>query len=235
MNEREIFLAALRIEDPQARETFLDSICDSGDPVRRRVNRLLKAHAQPQDALDRVADFIVEQASETGGIKPSGTDDDSQVQLVSHALLPMALGEQFELSENNSVTSDHSDTVAAVRRLERYKIEERIGCGGMGEVYLAYDTKLERRVAIKFLAPARTRDPKWLQQFCREAKAVGALNHPNILTIYEIGESGGFHYLATEFVDGLTLRQKLANQRPTVSDAVDYAIQMAGGSCCSCG
>ena len=227
MNEREIFLAALEIEDPQARDSFLDSICKHGDPVRRRVNKLLKAHYRPQDALDRVADFIVEQAAETSGQESVGTDNDSQLHLISHALLRMALGEPFDLGDNDRLTVNSSTTIPSGKRLDRYQIKERIGFGGMGEVYLAHDTKLERKVAVKLLAPARTRDPKWLQQFRREARAAGALNHPNILTIYEIGESGGVHYLATEFVDGMTLRQKITQQRPTVMEAIDYAIQMA--------
>ena len=97
----------------------------------------------------------------------------------------------------------------------------------MAEVYLARDTQLDRNIAIKLLAPSRTNDPIWLQQFRREARSAGGLNHPNILTIHEIGEAGGVHFLATEFVDGVTLRQKLAAGLPSVSDAIDYAIQIA--------
>ncbi len=228
MNEREIFLAALKIEDRKVRDSFLDSVCRLGDPVRQRVCNLLQAHSQPQEVLDRVANFIVEQVAESSDFELISTEHDSQTQLTSHALLRMALGEHLAL-QGGEASAGSSAVIPAGKRLDRYLIRERIGFGGMGEVYLVYDTKLERKVAIKLIAPSRTLDPKWLGQFRREAKAAGALNHPNILTIYEIGESGGVHYLATEFVDGMTLRQKLIVQRPTVSEAIEYAVQIASG------
>ncbi len=91
-----------------------------------------------------------------------------------------------------------------------YKIVSKIGSGGMGEVYLAGDTKLERRVAIKFLHEELSKDADKLNRFIQEAKAASALNHPNILTVYEIGEADGVNYIATELIDGKTLREHLA-------------------------
>ena len=108
-----------------------------------------------------------------------------------------------------------------------YKILEKIGSGGMGEVYLAEDGKLGRRVAIKLLPEAFTKDEDRLRRFNQEARTASALNHPNILTIHEIGESDGLNYIATEFIEGETLRQKLNRGRLSVTEALDIAIQTA--------
>ena len=93
-----------------------------------------------------------------------------------------------------------------------YKIVSKIGAGGMGEVYLAQDTKLDRKVAIKFLHEEFSKDADKLGRFIQEAKAASALNHPNILTVYEIGEVDGKNYIATELIDGQTLREHLAHR-----------------------
>src|SRR6476620_3063810 len=95
-------------------------------------------------------------------------------------------------------------------QLLHYRILNMIGSGGMGEVYLAEDTRLGRKVAIKFLNDELSRDPEKLQRFVQEAKAASALNHPNILTVYEIGEADDKHYIATEFIDGKTLREYIS-------------------------
>jgi serine/threonine-protein kinase len=94
-------------------------------------------------------------------------------------------------------------------RLGRYEIRAKIGEGGMGEVYLALDTELDRTVAIKILPEALASDQQRLQRFIQEAKAASGLNHPHILTIYEIGTAGDSRFIATEFIDGDTLRQRL--------------------------
>lgn len=109
----------------------------------------------------------------------------------------------------------------------RYEVRRRIGSGGMGEVWLAHDRELNRDVAIKFLSPRHTANPAWLNRFRREARAVGALNHPGILTIHEIAESEGEHYLVTEYVDGKTLRELLAEGPLPVNRCVDLGIQIA--------
>src|SRR5207237_10500889 len=90
-----------------------------------------------------------------------------------------------------------------------------IGRGGMGEVYLAADRRLGRRVALKLLPALFTQNAERLRRFEQEARAASALNHPNILTIYEIGDATGVHFIATEFIEGETLRQYLRNARPT--------------------
>jgi serine/threonine protein kinase len=98
--------------------------------------------------------------------------------------------------------------------INQYKIISSIGKGGMGEVYLAEDTKLNRKVAIKFLNEEFSQDADKLNRFIQEAKAASALNHPNILSVYEIGESDGKNYIAAEFIKGRTLREKLSGQEP---------------------
>ena len=97
-------------------------------------------------------------------------------------------------------------------KVGHYEIGEKIGAGGMGEVYLAEDTKLDRRVAIKFLNEEFSKDADKLGRFIQEAKAASALNHPNILTVYEIGEADGKNYIATELIDGKTLRDYLSHK-----------------------
>ncbi len=108
-----------------------------------------------------------------------------------------------------------------------YKIERLLGEGGMGEVYLAEDTRLHRRVALKILPNSMVADAERLMRFEREAQAASALNHPNILTIHEFGEAGGIHFLAGEFVDGLTLRHRLVAGRLSIVEALDIAIQVS--------
>src|SRR5262245_12288974 len=95
----------------------------------------------------------------------------------------------------------------------------------MGEVYLAQDTKLDRKVALKILPPQLAADQDRIRRFVQEAKAASALNHPNIITIHEIDETASGHYLTTEFIDGETLR---AYSLLTLEEAVDIAAQIAG-------
>jgi serine/threonine protein kinase len=111
--------------------------------------------------------------------------------------------------------------------LSRYRILNKLGAGGMGEVYLAEDTRLHRRVALKFLPTQFTTDATRVRRFEKEARAASALNHPNILTIHEIGEADGAHFIATEFVEGTTLRQRLSLAPLGLIEALDVAIQVA--------
>jgi serine/threonine protein kinase len=111
--------------------------------------------------------------------------------------------------------------------LAHYKIQAALGSGGMGEVYLAEDTRLKRKVALKLLPPHFTVNPDRVRRFEREARAASALNHPNIVTIYEIGQSDTTHFIATEFVDGKTLRH-LINEKPfTLNEMLNVSIQVA--------
>ncbi len=108
-----------------------------------------------------------------------------------------------------------------------YKILKTLGAGGMGEVYLAHDTRLNRPAALKLLSAHLTTDEERVGRFRQEALAASALNHPNIITIYEIGNMGGRDFIATEFVDGVTLRGRMRGRRLRLADALDIALQIA--------
>lgn len=113
------------------------------------------------------------------------------------------------------------------KRLSSYKILQRLGVGGMGEVYLAQDTRLGRQVALKLLPARFTNDEDRVRRFEREARAVSAINHPNIITIYETGRADDIYYIATEFIEGSTLRKQMAETRLKLSEALDATIQIA--------
>ena len=112
-------------------------------------------------------------------------------------------------------------------RFGRYEIHSLLGKGGMGEVYLAQDTTLRRPVAIKLLPSDFTHDDERLHRFEREAHAASSLNHPNILTIHEVGAEDGTHFIAAEYVEGESLRRRLARARMGLREALDAAIQIA--------
>jgi eukaryotic-like serine/threonine-protein kinase len=118
-------------------------------------------------------------------------------------------------------------SIATGTSLGRYEIRSHIGAGGMGEVYLAKDTTLDRVVALKILPPEIASDQQRMQRFVQEAKSASSLNHPNILTIFEIGETDGSYFIATEFIDGVTLRQHMGRRRLKLSEALDIAAQIA--------
>src|SRR5215510_11456991 len=113
-----------------------------------------------------------------------------------------------------------------------YQIERQLGAGGMGMVYLARDTRLGRPAALKLLRPDLTQDPERMRRFRREARAASALNHPNILTIYEVGQAdspaGEAHFIAAECVDGQTLRELCQRAGLTLGASLDILIQVAG-------
>jgi predicted ATPase/predicted Ser/Thr protein kinase len=112
-------------------------------------------------------------------------------------------------------------------RLGRYEIRSLIGAGGMGEVYLAHDGQLQRPVALKVLSAAVRTDEDLRKRLEYEARAASALNHPNILTVYDVGQIGEEHFIATEFVDGITLRQRMSRGEPPMSETVEIAVQIA--------
>jgi Tol biopolymer transport system component len=108
-----------------------------------------------------------------------------------------------------------------------YQINRRIGSGGMGEVYLAFDTRLGREVALKFLPAKTSGDETLVRRFQSEARSASSLNHPNILTIFDVGKFGSDHYIASEYVEGMTLRARLRRGPLDLAEAVEVATQVA--------
>src|SRR5688572_28334450 len=121
---------------------------------------------------------------------------------------------------------DRADLIAG-KQIGRYQVLTLIGRGGMGEVFLAQDTTLGRKVALKLLRTDFTRNEERLRRFRQEAQAASALNHPNILTIHEIGQDDTLHFMATEYVEGETFRQHISRARIMLGQALDVAVQVA--------
>jgi serine/threonine-protein kinase len=113
------------------------------------------------------------------------------------------------------------------QQLGHCQVLSLLGKGGMGEVYLARDTQLDRTVALKVLPPEFALDPDRLRRFIREAKAVSALKHPNIAVIHEIGEIGGTHFIVMEYVEGGTLEARIRDHKLQLAEMLDIGIQIA--------
>jgi len=126
------------------------------------------------------------------------------------------------------VAGRRGEVVPGRTTLGSYRILEKLGAGGMGTVYLARDARLGRRVALKLLPEHFARDAELVRRFEQEARAASVLNHPNIITVHEIGESEGRRFIVTEFVEGRTLRERLGEGRFDVGDALDICAQVAG-------
>ncbi|HYV03131.1 MAG TPA: serine/threonine-protein kinase, partial [Blastocatellia bacterium] len=107
-----------------------------------------------------------------------------------------------------------------------YMVLESLGAGGMGEVYLARDTRLGRKIALKFLSAEYTKDEDRVRRFQQEARAASALNHPNLITIFDIGEVDSVHFISTEFIEGDTLRKLVSSRRLSNAEIFDVAIQV---------
>ncbi len=197
-----VFQAALEA-DPSARAAFLIEACANDDALREQVEKLLAADADAAPLLDHPG-------------------------LAAFAALP-------SLSSATTffgvLPARDEAPVAAGQMVGSYRLAHEVGRGGMGAVYLAHDMRLRRRVALKLLPQRLTGDPERVRRFQREARTTSALNHPNILTIYDFGEHDGRHYIASEFIEGRTLRALLNDGPPALpscKDALDIVIQIAG-------
>ena len=126
------------------------------------------------------------------------------------------------------IAERQDQTVSAGQMINQYQIISRLGAGGMGEVYLAEDTRLQRRVALKFLPSLGTQDEAHLRRFELEARAIAALSHPNVCTIHEVIETGeGRHCIVMEYVEGVTLRERMAGGHIELGEALEVTIQVA--------
>jgi serine/threonine protein kinase/Tol biopolymer transport system component len=196
-----LYHAALEHE-PEARETFLDEVCAGDEALRLEVAELL-AYDIPSDS------FIQSPA----------------IEIAARAMTADPLIE---------ASTRPKESLMAGAQIGAYQLLSPLGRGGMGEVHLALDARLGRKVALKLLPAEYTTDAERVQRFAREARAASALNHPNIITIHEIGEDarehGSLRYIVTEYVEGETLRQRLAGapqQRMELPEAIAIALQIA--------
>src|SRR2546421_5754636 len=125
------------------------------------------------------------------------------------------------------LVNDAHAKLAAGDAMGPYRILSQIGSGGMGDVYLAQDTRLGRKIALKLLSVSFTNDAERVRRFRQEAAAASALNHPNILTIHDVGQTSSAHFIATEFIEGETLRERLTRSKIPLTEALDIAMQIA--------
>ena len=116
--------------------------------------------------------------------------------------------------------------LASGTQVSHYKIIEKIGAGGMGEVYLALDTKLDRRVALKFLPQDLSQDENCRKRFIREAQAAAKLSHPNIVAIHEVGEFNGRPFFVMEHIGGLSLREVIKKNKLTIAQIITMIMQL---------
>ena len=203
---RAIYERAMELA-PARRAAYLTDACAGDDELRREVNSLVETGEQPAAEPSLPLKTRPRKAEEA---QPSSAKSSSRKRARKS-------GEQTPL-----------EVVPGRTTLGTYRILEKIGAGGMGTVYLAKDARLGRRVALKLLPAQFARDEELVRRFEQEARAASALNHPNIITVHEIGEERGRLFIVTEFVEGKTLRERMWDGRFSMTEALDVCAQVAG-------
>lgn len=212
MNEHSIFLAALEIADPSQRASYLDQACADNPSLREQVEALFKAHERSGEFLD--VPVLKQLAGDTGDpniggetrIDAAATEGEIDLSFLEASTVPGSLG-----------------------RLRHYEVREVIGRGGCGIVLKAFDSKLERIVAIKVMAPELAATSPARKRFLREARATAAIRHENVVSIYAVEEKP-LPFLVMEYIDGETLQQRLDRTGPLdVSTVLRIGQQIASG------
>ena len=193
---------------PERRADFLKQTCNGDQALFREVESLLSSHEQAGAFIetspsDIAAQFLADE---------------------KHELPPGEKLGRYEIGAGNPVAERKS---LVGRQIGPYQIVARIGAGGMGVVYKARDRRLERTVAVKVLPAALIDNRDRLKRFVREARAASALNHPNIITIYDIGNEGGIDFVVMEHVSGKTLDQLIPRKGMRLNEALKLAVQIA--------
>lgn len=189
----------------------------------QQINELF--HLALEHDANRQATFLDEACAGDAGLR-----DEVESLIVSHDQAGTFISEPALRVAARMVAEDRAASLVG-RTFSHYRIESLLGVGGMGEVYLAEDTRLDRKVAIKILNEEFSQHESNLNRFIQEAKAASALNHPNILVIHEIGVSEEAHYIVSEFIEGKTLREILSESPMRLSEVLDISIQVANALC----
>ncbi|HYV05480.1 MAG TPA: serine/threonine-protein kinase, partial [Blastocatellia bacterium] len=198
-----IFQGAIE-RSPDLRRSFIDEACAGDELLRSEAERLVTSFEEASDFIEEPAFLNRIEASE-------------QADRITN----------FHTGATGGLSRDWQAGLAVGRKIHQYELLSLLGSGGMGEVYLARDGQLDRQVALKLLPPHFTTEAAHIRRFGREARAASSLNHPNIITIHEIGEVDDTHFIATEFIEGETLREKIRSGVLDLNEVVDIALQIA--------
>ncbi|MBV8855820.1 MAG: protein kinase [Acidobacteria bacterium] len=199
---------------PARRAAYLAGACLGDEELRREVDALVRTGEQP--------------AAPDSPLKTRPRKASSSKPAASKKSVPKSSPSKSSPRRRKGGEQTPLEVVPGRTRLGAYRVLEKIGAGGMGTVYLAKDARLGRRVALKLLPAHFARDEELVRRFEQEARAASALNHPNILTVHEIGEEQGHLFIVTEFVEGKTLRERMWEGRFSVAEALDVCAQVAG-------
>ena len=223
-DEREAILCREALQRPNGpeREAFLNQACSGDQALRTRLEALLQAHANPNPVREPPA------------VAPAfGEDETSRREIESMVETQGATGVVLGKSGTEPMRlppeGDHGGFSLVGTQLGLYKVEALIGAGGMGEVYRARDSRLQRAVALKVLPREFSFDPERLARLEREARMLAALNHPNIATIHGLEEAGATRFLVLELVEGQTVAERLKRGRIPLEEVLDLGRQMAEG------